>query len=326
MILIWRGTARLFTLLVALMGLTLPAQSIASALRGGTVSASYAAGTAALVKVEVNGHTYVFIVDTGASTSAVTSKAAAALGLVPTGPARSVTTIGCRTAVRPAEITGWRIGDVALPPSPITILNNALSSEKLGSTPVSGLLGSDVLSRFGTVTFDLAGNHLTLGGRVANRAGIPMKVVRSQGGVAEIVRATINRHSSSYVVDTGSPLTLVPASAASRSGLVALPGPIKIRGAAGCSLKAHVTQIFDWSAGGQPLPSTPALTVGSTGITLSKKGPAIGLIGAETLFSFGRLTMDFTHSRLILGSPTRASRSTPALSALIKRPWGPLGL
>lgn len=216
---------------------------------------------------------------------------------------------------------------MVLPPTRVAIINNALSSEKLDGTPVGGLLGSDVLSQFGTVTFDLATNHLVLGGSVANpRTGIPMTVVRSPGGVAEIVRATINRHSSSYLLDTGSPLTLLPASAASRSGLASIPGSIKIHGAAGCSLKAHVTQIPEWSAAGQPLPSTPALTVPNTGIKSSKKGPAIGLIGAETLFGFGRLTIDFTRSRVILGSPApRQSRSAPALRPLLKQPWGPLG-
>ena len=307
-------------------GLAMPAMSAARSLVGGTIKATYAGELAAFVTVQAHGHKYLFQVDTGASSSAVTSRAAAALGLTPSGAAQSVSTIGCRASVREAELSGWRVGRVVLPSTRVGIVNNSLSREKFAGMRVSGLLGSDVLSQFRVVTFDIASGHLVLGGKVADsRAGIPMRVVRRHGSVTEVVRATINHHASNLVLDTGSPTTVLPASVASRAGLRSF-GSTKIHGAVGCSLTAHLSQITEWTAGGQPLPSTVALSVRSAGLKTSPKGPTVGLIGAETLFGFGRLTIDFTHGRLILGSPAPARRLTAPLSSPLARPFDPLVL
>ncbi len=324
-----RGVVSLATVAVLVGGLAMPAASAARPpaggtarpLAGGTVRATYAGGLAAFVTVQDHGHRYLFQVDTGASSSAVTSGAAAALGLTPSGAPQSVDTIGCRTSVREAELSGWRVGRVALPSTRVGIVNNSLSHEKIAGMRVSGLLGSDVLARFGVATFELASGHLKLGGQVAgSRAGIPMRVIRRNGSVTEVVRATIGRHASSFVLDTGSPTTVLPASVASRAGLRTL-GSVKVHGAVGCSLTVRLTQITEWSAGGQALPSTAALSLRSAGLGTSAKGPAVGLIGAETLFGFGRPTVDFTQRRLILGSPADAPRVAAPLSPLLGQPF-----
>jgi predicted aspartyl protease len=282
--------------------LTAPAVAAAGALAGGTVPATY--GSAAVVKVSVGGRKLLFIVDTGASTSAITARAAKTLGLVPAGAAQKVSTIGCSTSTRYAPIAGWRVGKVALPATQIGILHSSLSSKTAHSPTISGLLGSDVLSQFGRVTFDLAHQRLILGGRpVGAHSGIPMTVLRSHGAVEETVRATINGHAARYVLDTGSPLTLLQASAAKRFGLASAHLSIKVHGAAGCSLKAGLSEIIQWNAGGEPLPTTAAITTSGAGSGLSSKGSPAGLIGAGTLFDFGRLEMDFARGRLVFGSP-----------------------
>ena len=283
--------------------LTVPAVASGKALPGGTVPATYASG--ALVHVSVGGHKLLFEVDTGAATSAITASAAKTLGLVPAGAAQKVSTIGCSTMVSYAPITSWRVGSVALPTTQIGILHSSLSSKASRGPTVSGLLGSDVLSQFGRVTFDLAQDRLILGGRpVAKHSGIPMAVSRKNGAVVETVHATINGHSSRFVVDTGSPLTVLRASATRRLGLKSLPAAIKIHGAAGCSAKARLTQIVQWTADGEPLPTTVGFAVGGSELGFSSKNPPVGLIGAGTLFGFGRLEMDFARGRMVFGSPS----------------------
>jgi hypothetical protein len=75
-------------------------------------------------------------------------------------------------------------------------------------------------------------------------------------------------------------------------------------------LKAHLTQIPEWNTSGTPLPSTLALTVREATLRTSAKGPPVGLIGAATLFAFGRLELDFTHGRLALGAVQRGARAS----------------
>jgi hypothetical protein len=275
----------------------------AKALPGGTVPATY--GSSALVRVSVGGHKLWFTVDTGASTSAITASAAKMLGLVPAGAAQKVSTIGCSSSMRYASISGWRAGNVALPTTRIGILHSSLSPKTAHAPTVSGLLGSDVLAQFGRATFDLAHNRLILGGLpVAAHAGIPMAVSRRHGAVVETVRAAINGHSSRFVVDTGSPTTVLKSSAAKRLGLKPLPLRIKVHGAAGCSVKARLAEIVQWTASGEPLPTTAAITAGGSSLGFSSKSSPDGLIGAETLFGFGRLELDFTRGRLVFGSPS----------------------
>jgi predicted aspartyl protease len=282
--------------------LAAPPVTSAKVLPGGSVPATY--GSSALVHVSVGGHKLLFTVDTGASTSAITASAAKMLGLVPAGTAQKVSTVGCSTSVRYASISGWRAGNVALPTTRIGILHSSLSPKAAHAPTVSGLLGSDVLAQFGRATFDLVHNRLILGGRpVAAHAGIPMAVLRKHGAVVETVRAAINGHSSRFVVDTGSPTTVVKSSAAKRLGLKSLPLRIKVHGAAGCSVKAHLTQIVQWTASGQPLPTTVALTASGSSLGFSSKTAPDGLVGADTLFGFGRLEMDFARGRLVFGSP-----------------------
>lgn len=299
----------------AIAVLAAPAVSSATALRGGTAPATF--GEVALVKISLGGPKLVFVVDTGAATSAITTTAAKALGFTPSGPTQTVSTIGCSATEHLAQISGWTLGRIPLPTTQIGIINSSLGKESPHGPAISGLLGSDVLSQFGRVTFDLVHNRLVLGGRSTGPgAGIPMTVTRDERGIREGIRATISGRTSSFVLDTGASVTLLQASTAKRLGLVLVPGSFKLRGAAGCSLKARATQIIEWSASGMPLPSTLAVSAREPSIRASPTGPPVGLIGAETLFAFGRLEFDFTHRRLILGAPRRRARTSTLASAL----------
>jgi predicted aspartyl protease len=114
--------------------------------------------TAALAPVVIHGHVFPFLIDTGATRSVVDLTLARRLGLGRVGAPIRVSGVGCTSTAHNVRLSGWRIGSQSLP----TIL--ATSTRIAGANGKAfGLLGSDVLSRFGAATIDYAHARLILG-------------------------------------------------------------------------------------------------------------------------------------------------------------------
>lgn len=112
--------------------------------------------TLALVPVTFGSHdSMMFVLDTGSSTSVVDRAVAQRLSLAPMGPAQHVAGVSCATTTQPVHVDAWRVGAVALPAQ-------NLDGIALAIPGLTGLLGSDVLYRFGTITVDYAGGRLIL--------------------------------------------------------------------------------------------------------------------------------------------------------------------
>jgi predicted aspartyl protease len=106
---------------------------------------------------------YTFVLDTGASTSAITTSLARQLGLKRAGPPHEVSGVGGTVQALPVHIANWSAGQIHLP---TTVIDSApLTDLQLGSA--DGLLGSDVLSQFGTVTIDYTDQSLTIYRQIA---------------------------------------------------------------------------------------------------------------------------------------------------------------
>jgi predicted aspartyl protease len=106
-----------------------------------------------------------YLIDTGAGRTTINSFGVRALRLRATG--RSVTshTAFCSAETfTPVRIKNWSVAGVKLPS---TVAINKRSSSTNKTKTVGGLLGLDVLSRFGEVTIDFAGQRLVLGGIVS---------------------------------------------------------------------------------------------------------------------------------------------------------------
>ncbi len=115
--------------------------------------------TAALVRVFIHGRLVPMLIDTGATVTVINATAARRLHLRTVGKRhRFCGVTGCALARR-VRVANWNVnGTVPLPTvvvssSPIAGLN----------AHAFGLLGSDVLSRFGSVTINYAAKQLTLG-------------------------------------------------------------------------------------------------------------------------------------------------------------------
>ncbi len=115
--------------------------------------------TLAFVPVSIDGEgPYMFALDTGASTSVVDDDIADRLDLPRTGESRLVSGILGTGRVPVAEVDQWRLGDVRLDPGELAVIDIGPP----GSGGIQGLLGSDVLSEFGSITVDYDDGTLRL--------------------------------------------------------------------------------------------------------------------------------------------------------------------
>lgn len=116
--------------------------------------------TLVLVPITIQGEgPYNFALDTGASVSLVDSSIANDLGLPEVGGSQQVSGVGGDQKVIPIEVKSWSAGSIPLPQA--TITKTRLQPIQ-GESDIQGLLGSDVLSLFGTVTLNYHTGVLTL--------------------------------------------------------------------------------------------------------------------------------------------------------------------
>ena len=119
--------------------------------------------TLALVPVRINGRgPFPFAVDTGASSSLVDARLARKLHLADEGSAGLLSGIAGSARGSKTHLRDWSIGKVRLPTAAIAVLKLAGPD---GKGP-AGLLGSDVLSRFGKVAVDYEHSRLVLDPRL----------------------------------------------------------------------------------------------------------------------------------------------------------------
>ena len=114
--------------------------------------------TLALARVIIHGRAFPFLIDTGSSKTLVDEALARKLHLKTVGKPINVTGVGCSEPASKVRLSRWSIGGQSLPNIVATRSVIAGADGK-----AFGLLGSDVLSHFGTISIDYAHGELTLG-------------------------------------------------------------------------------------------------------------------------------------------------------------------
>ena len=104
-----------------------------------------------------------FVLDSGAGQSTIDAGLAGVSTCPSAGPASLFAGVGCTGTARPVAVGSWSLGGVSLAPQQLT---SATLPQIGGKGQPAGLLGSDVLGRFGAVRIDFAAGALVLpGGR-----------------------------------------------------------------------------------------------------------------------------------------------------------------
>jgi hypothetical protein len=216
------------------------------------------------------------------------------------------------------SVASWSLEGVDLSPQDLT---SARLPQIGGRGEPLGLLGSDVMARFGGVRVDFAAGALVLpgpegvplasSGPYTGPVGPPPDPVLTQGGgttvpltvqpapgdvslSVEVRFADGPRHS--FVVDTGSSQSVVATTAARAASLQ--PTELAQRQATVCSvITVPLVHSGPWSVPGQPLHRQ---LVGETDFGTSLGG-TLGLLGSDQLKRYGWVVLDYTGGRMLLG-------------------------
>jgi predicted aspartyl protease len=253
-------------------------------------------GALAVVPVQVGRKGYGFIVDTGASQTSVDSSVVAAARLPKAGKRQTQTTVGCTTSSQPVALRSWALQDLTLPPITATSEHTDLAARSHGK--IAGLLGADVLAKFGRMTIDYRRSTMTLGGP-APRGGktFTARIVRAKGETFVAVRVAIHGRSFAYLVDTGAGSSTIDSRLAASLGLKSA-GPKRTISAVNCKTTVQPVRIDRWTVGSVTL---PAVVASSQRSSLLDTAQIAGLIGGNVFARYGRVSIDFRTGRVTLG-------------------------
>jgi len=261
---------------------------------------------------------YPFVLDSGAGQTTIDAGLAKRLHLASAGPANLFAGVGCTGTARPVAVGSWSLDGVALAPQQLT----AATLPQIGGKgePV-GLVGSDVLARFGAVRIDFAAGALVLPGPegaalsapnpyTGPQGPPPVALTQGQGTTVPLTVASVPGQVSlsvvvrfaggrrrNFVVDTGSSQSVVATSVARAAGLTGTD--LAQRQATVCSvITVPLARTGAWSVPGQPLVRQ---LIGETDFGSIALGGIDGLLGSDQLEHFGWVVFDYAGGRLVLG-------------------------
>ncbi len=252
------------------------------------------------VLVTIHSKPFYFLVDTGATVTFLDSSVAKSLQLAQVGTPGKGTSIGCTTPVQPVAIDRWSIGGQALPGSVIPSEKSDFDGKTILGVPIAGLLGSDLYYLYGTTTVDYKKATLSLGKPApTGKRSFPFVSQVNGGGVTVVAQVSLRGTRSGFVVDTGASVTQLDTGLATKVALARAGAPTRI-GAVTCSTSVQPVRFDNASIGSVKLPTVTAVSSKSA-LTTKSNGKVQGLIGSDILSTFGVVTFDFMHQKLILG-------------------------
>jgi predicted aspartyl protease len=263
-----------------------------------------------------------FVLDTGAGQSTIDAGLAHRLHLARAGPPSEFAGVGCTGTARPVSVGDWSLDGVALSAQQLTA---ATLPQMGGKGEPVGLLGSDVLSRFGAIRIDFGSGDLILpgaegapltqsspftgplgtvpaaltqGGQGEQGTTVPLTVTPAPGDVSLNVAVRFDGgRRRDFVVDTGSSQSVVSSGVAQAQSLASTD--LAQRQSTVCSvITVPLVHSGPWSVPGQAL--HPQL-IGSTSFgTISASG-TLGLLGSDQLRRYGWVVLDYAGGQMVLG-------------------------
>jgi hypothetical protein len=260
-----------------------------------------------------------FEIDTGAAFSVIAASLARSLELPDSGTAKTASGLGCVLTTQPVSVSSWSLAGLSLAPQSLI----SATSPAIGGrgNPV-GLLGSDVLARFGAVRLDFAKRAMTLAapegpaptgiavnsmtgpppsGAVTNGQNgttVPATVVLAPGTAEMHVKVSFKSGPGwTFSLDTGSNGSFLSSSLAKMEHL-ASTNLLQNTGTACSTGNVPVVHSGSWSLPGVQL--HPDL-LDSLPIDAVNTGGAYGTLGSDQLVRFGWVILDYSGGRLIVG-------------------------
>jgi hypothetical protein len=275
-------------------------------------------GAAVLVNVCIDGAgPFPFVIDSGSSSSAIDEQLSRRFKLRPVGAREQAAGIACRATVVPEQLSSWSVGGLALRPQ--VVLSASLPKLE-PNQPLAGIIGSDVLSRFGSVRIDYQALTVSFGtsesasptpnGVVRGPTSTPtqaqfvkgvrveagLTIASRQGGVVAYAPIGLGGSGTQpFVVDTGavvsniSPLLARSLHLASAHRSVSFP-------AFGCPVNLTEVKSGRWTLGSTPLRPQLVATLPASGTK------SAGLLGSDVLSRFGAVVIDYRAARILLES------------------------
>lgn len=274
-----------------------------------------------LVPLCVDGHgPFPFVLDTGAPSTLFDTHFLDFVRLGADAPPEILHQPGCATVLLHVSVPRWSVGPVGLNTQSVAVVR--MPGFGLSGQPM-GLLGSDVLSRFGAIRIDYLARLLTVagpegpppspGGSVNGPTAdtvppdmlspgtgtpIPVDVTTSASGTSVVAPVSFGtRGPFLFDVASGAPVSEASAQLAARLGLAKTGRSLPVT-SLGCPRDGQVVASGPWASGSVPLRSGPIVAA----LSETSSPGAEGLIGSKTLSARGSFVLDYRSGSLVLGA------------------------
>jgi hypothetical protein len=271
-----------------------------------------------MVPVCVNGEgPFRFVVSTGAGSSIISPALARSLHLHE-GSAVPLRGVTCVASAPTAAVASWSMSGLKLAPQ--TLLVAKVPRDRLSPAP-EGIIGSDVLARFGAVRIDYRSGRLVLLGSEgalpkgnvyvvgqattsvpsalaagAVKASAPLRVFESSQGILVAAEVKIAGHTAQLAVDSGSSVSgVVPKSL--KTLRLEKNGPRLAVPGVGCTGEGASYSSGKWSLGTTSLRKSQLVSMRITG---SVNAGLEGVLGSDVLGFGGSVIVDYTGAHLWL--------------------------
>ena len=235
-----------------------------------------------------------FVIDSGSSFSVIDTQLARRFHLHQVGAPQEAAGIACSAPVVPEQLSGWSVGGLALRPQ---VVFSASLPNLEPNQPLAGVIGSDVLSRFGSVRIDYQKQTVSVGAAESDsptadgvvrgptstptpapflkdiRAEAGLTIVAREGGVVAYAPIEFNGSVAQlFVVDTGAAVSNISSPLARALHLANAHRSVEFSAAFGCPVKLTEVKTGRWAIGSSSAPvsvgsDASALWVTNRGLT-----------------------------------------------------------
>lgn len=257
-----------------------------------------------------------FLIDSGSSISVVDTQLSRRFQLHQVAVPQQAAGIGCSATVVREDVSSWSVGGLVLKPQ---VVVSASLPNLAKSQPLAGVIGSDVLSRFGSTRIDYRTQTVSLGQPESTSpsndvlqgpSSTPtparfLKDVRVNAALTILIRngmvetlAPIRFDGSRtqlFLVDTGAAVSAVSTLLARSLHLMAAHQRVSLSGF-GCRVTLAEVRSGRWTLGLASLVPRLIAVLPASGLKVD------GLLGSDVFSHFGAVVIDYRGARMLLES------------------------